>query len=104
VLVEALTGTGGLAVMALGAVLVAHGALAPRTLPLLTLLALASFVPVSEIARISKELADALASVQRIFAVEDEPVLLEDGPAVAVPLSSDGTATPLLQYDTVSFT
>ena len=74
VLVEALMGAGGLVVMTLGAVLVAHGQLTATTVPVLTLLAMASFVPVSEIARIGKELADALASARRIFTVEDEPV------------------------------
>ena len=73
-------GAGGLVVMTLGAVLVAHGHLTASTVPVLTLLAMASFVPVSEIARIGKELADALASARRIFAVEDEPVTVQDGP------------------------
>ena len=75
VLVEALMGTGSLAVLTSGAVLVSQGGLAAPVLPLLTLLAQTSFVPVSEIAKIGKELADSLASARRLFAVEDEPVL-----------------------------
>jgi ATP-binding cassette subfamily C protein CydCD len=103
VLVEALMGSGGLAVMALGALLVAQGSLDASTLPLLTLLALASFVPVSEVARIGKELADTLASARRIFAVQDEPVPVVDGPGVPMPLASNGTGVPLIQYEGVSF-
>ncbi|HEY7495496.1 MAG TPA: ABC transporter ATP-binding protein [Candidatus Tectomicrobia bacterium] len=103
VLVEALMGTGGLAVMTLGALLVTRGALEASTLPLLTLLALASFVPVSEIARIGKELADTLASARRIFAVQDEPVPVVDGPGVISFLPGRDMGVPLIQYEGVSF-
>jgi ATP-binding cassette subfamily C protein CydCD len=103
VLVEALMGTGGLAVMTVGALLVTGGSLDASVLPLLTLLALASFIPVSEIARIGKELADTLASARRIFAVEDEPVPVTDGPGVHTPMSHNGTGVPLVQYEGVSF-
>jgi ATP-binding cassette subfamily C protein CydCD len=101
VFVEALMGTGGLVVMTLGAFLVTNKRLEASTLPLLTLLALTSFVPVAEIARIGKELADALASARRIFAVEDEPVPVTDGPGVL--LTSNGADALLIQYDGVSF-
>jgi ATP-binding cassette subfamily C protein CydCD len=104
VLVEALMGAGGLVVMTLGAVLVAHGQLPASTVPVLTLLAMASFVPVSEIARIGKELSDALASARRIFTVEDEPVPVQDGPGRAVALSHHGTSEPVLCYEEVGFT
>ena len=104
VLVEALMGSGGLVVMTLGAVLVAHGQLTASTVPVLTLLAMASFVPVSEIARIGKELADALASARRIFTVEDEPVPVQDGPGRAVTLSHQDTSEPVLCYEEVGFT
>jgi len=104
VLVEALMGAGGLVVMTLGAILVARGHLAASTVPVLTLLAMASFVPVSEIARIGKELADTLASARRIFAVEDEPVVVQDGPGVAVALARNGASVPVLRYEEVDFT
>jgi ATP-binding cassette subfamily C protein CydCD len=103
VFVEALMGTGGLVVMTVGALLVTRGALEASVLPLLTLLALASFIPVSEIARIGKELADSLASARRIFAVEDEPVPVTDGPELPPPMPQDSTGAPLLRYDGVSF-
>jgi len=70
----------------------------------LTLLAMASFVPVSEIARIGKELSDALASARRLFTVEDEPVPVVDGPGATIVLSHNGTRTPILQYEGVEFT
>src|SRR5215813_12745519 len=104
VLVEALMGVGGLVVMTLGAVLVAHGHLTASTVPVLTLLAMASFVPVSEIARIGKELSDALASARRLFAVEDEPVPVVDGPGVMIALSHNGASIPMIQYEEVEFT
>ena len=91
VFVEALMGTGGLVVMTVGALLVTRGALEASVLPLLTLLALASFIPVSEIARIGKELADSLASARRIFAVEDEPVPVTDGPELPPAITQDST-------------
>ncbi len=103
VLVEALMGLGGLVVMSLGAGLVARGQLAASTVPVLTLLAMASFVPVSEIARIGKELADTLASARRIFAVEDEPVPVQDGPGTTLTLASHGVPAPMLCYERVQF-
>ena len=104
VFVEALMSTGGLVILTLGAILVSQGHLTASTVPVLTLLALASFVPVSEIARIGKELSEALASARRIFAVQDEPVPVVDGPGVAMPLVSNGATMPLVQYDQVGFT
>ncbi len=103
VLVEGLMGAGSLAVLTSGAVLVSQRSLAAAVLPLLTLLAQASFVPVSEIAKIGKELADSLASARRLFAIEDEPVPVADGPGVALALGANGADQPLIQYDGVSF-
>jgi ATP-binding cassette subfamily B protein len=101
--VEALMGLGSLAVLTGGAALVAWGELSAPTLPLLTLLAQASFVPVSEIAKIGKELADSLASARRLFAVEDEPVVIRDGPGAVPALGADGAGRPLIQFHEVSF-
>jgi ATP-binding cassette subfamily C protein CydCD len=103
VFVEALMGTGSLAVLTAGAMLVTQGHLGAAVLPLLTLLAQASFVPVSEIAKIGKELADSLASARRIFAVEDEPVPVTDGPGGALSMGSHSEERPLIQYDSVDF-
>jgi ATP-binding cassette, subfamily B, bacterial len=103
VFVEGLMGAGSLAVLTSGAVLAARGDLAAPVLPLLTLLAQASFVPVSEIAKIGKELADSLASARRVFAVEDEPVPVVDGPGAALSISTNGAGQALIRYDGVSF-
>src|SRR5690606_15428043 len=46
---DAATGLGGLAVVAVGALLVAGGSLDGAILPLLALIAMASFLPISEI-------------------------------------------------------
>src|SRR5438105_1119626 len=66
---EIATGLGGLAVASVGAWLVADNQLAATTLPLLILLALASFLPISEIAQVSRQLADTIASTRRFHAV-----------------------------------
>ena len=63
---EIATGLGGLAVAVVGAWLVAErAARARRLLPLLILLALAAFLPISEIAQVSRQLADTIASTRR---------------------------------------
>ena len=103
VFVEALMGAGSLTVLTSGAVLVSQGGLGAPVLPLLTLLAQASFVPVSEIAKIGKELADSLASARRLFAVEDEPVPVVDGPGATLALGTHGAGQLLIQYDGVNF-
>ena len=79
-LLEVLTGLGGLAVVATGATLAANGAVAPALLPLMTLLAMAAFLPVSEIAQIGRQLADTLGATRRYYALENEPIPVADGP------------------------
>jgi ATP-binding cassette subfamily C protein CydCD len=76
---ELAAGLGGLAIAVIGASLVASGALAPTTLPLLILISVAAFVPVSEIAQVSRQLADTIASTRRLHVVEGEPVAIVDG-------------------------
>jgi ATP-binding cassette subfamily C protein CydCD len=77
---DAVTGLGGLAVAAVGAMLVTHGMVAPTVLPLLVLISIAAFLPVSEIAQVGRQLADTIASTRRLAVVEAEPVLITDGP------------------------
>lgn len=79
-LLEALTGLGGLAVVTVGALLAASGSVEAGLLPLLTLLAMAAFLPVSEIAQIGRQLADTLGAARRYYALEHEPVPVADGP------------------------
>ncbi len=82
--IEVLTGLGGLAVLAVGAVLVTDGRLARAQLPLATVLAVAAFAPVTTIVTVAKELMQTVAAARRYFAIEDEPVPVQDGPGVAV--------------------
>ncbi|MEQ8332603.1 ABC transporter ATP-binding protein [Nisaea sp.] len=79
-LLEALTGLGGLAVVVTGAWLTASGVVEAGVLPLLTILAMAAFLPVSEIAQIGRQLADTLGSTRRVYALNNEPVPVTDGP------------------------
>ena len=79
-LLEVLTGFGGLAVVVSGTVMVQHGEVSSGILPLLTLLAMSAFLPVSEIAQIGRQLADTLGSTRRYYALENEPISVVDGP------------------------
>lgn len=79
-LLEVLTGLGGLAVVVTGGTIAARGGLDPALLPLLTLLAMAAFLPVSEIAQIGRQLADTLGATRRVYALDNEPVPVRDGP------------------------
>jgi len=79
VVLESLTGLGGLAVAAVGAMLVVHGMIAPTMLPLLVLITVSAFLPVSEIAQVGRQLADTIASTRRLAVVQNEKVLITDG-------------------------
>jgi ATP-binding cassette, subfamily B, bacterial len=81
-LVEILTGLGGLAVVATGAALAAQGTIDPASLPLLALLAMAAFLPVSEIAHVGRQLADTMGATRRVYGLAQEPVPVTDGPGV----------------------
>lgn len=98
-LLEVFTGLGGLTVVLTGAALAAEGAVDPAVLPLLTLLAMAAFLPVSEIAQVGRQLADTLGATRRIYALANEPVPVTDGPGV--PKSAGAVSVALEQ---VSFT
>ena len=78
-LLEVLTGWGGLAVVSTGAMLTTSGSLDAGLLPLLTILAMSAFLPVSEIAQIGRQLADTMGATRRIYALENEPVVIDDG-------------------------
>ena len=113
VLLEMATGLGGLAVVAVGAHQVSVGGLAAGYLPLLTLLAMAAFLPISEIANIGRQLADTLGATRRLYAVHEEEVPIQDGPGIVpeaaaglsfkgVDFCYAGSKTPALEN--VSFT
>ncbi len=78
-LLEIFTGLGGLSVVISGALLVNSGSLDPGILPLLTILAMAAFLPISEIAEIGRQLADTLGATRRVYALEREPIPVRDG-------------------------
>jgi ATP-binding cassette subfamily C protein CydCD len=82
-LLEVTTSLGGLAVVTVGGMLTAGGQIESGVLPLLTILALSAFLPVSEIAQIGRQLADTLGSTRRIYAIHAEQVTVEDGPGVS---------------------
>jgi ATP-binding cassette subfamily C protein CydCD len=91
-IIDIMTGLGTLAVLATGAYLVTIHALDRTHLPLVTLLALASFAPVLNLATVSRQLAETIAAARRVFAVHDEPVAVRDGPGV-----------PAIEVPTVAF-
>ena len=86
---EAVTGLGGLAVILAGAWLAAAGRLDAALLPLLTLLALAAFIPLWEVSQVGRQLADTLGATRRVHAIQTEPVPVRDGPGVPGPRASD---------------
>jgi ATP-binding cassette subfamily C protein CydCD len=98
---EIATGLGGLTVIATGAALTAAGRLDAVVLPLLALLAMSAFIPVWEIAQVSRQLADTLGAARRVHAVHREPVPVRDGPGVTPAAVSTGVA---LEMSDVRFT
>ena len=90
---ELAAGLGGLAVAVTGGLQVAAGTLSAGMLPLLVLIALATFLPVSEISQVSRQLADTIAATRRLHVVSHEPVPVNDGPADA-PVSTQACRWP----------
>lgn len=99
-LVEVMTSLGGLAIVLMGAKLVASGAMEATYLPLLTLLAMAAFLPISEIADIGRQLADTLGATRRLHAVHAEPVPVRDGPLES---AFDKSGPAEIGFEDVSF-
>ncbi len=82
---ELAMGLGGLTVLGSGAIFVRQGSLDANLLPMLSIIALLSFLPVSEVTQVARELADTLGASRRVFAVHDEPVTVTDGVGINVP-------------------
>jgi ATP-binding cassette subfamily C protein CydCD len=97
---EVVTGLGGLAVAVVGARLAAEHQLMATTLPLLILLALASFLPISEIAQVGRQLADTIASTRRYYTVQREKPAVVDGP-LRPPAPVGGSS---IRFERVGFT
>jgi len=100
-LLEVLTGLGGLATVVVGGLLAQQGRVDAAALPLFSLLAMAAFLPVSEIAQIGRQLADTLGATRRIYALMNEPVPVTDG--VGVPKAGRRAETGLV-LENVAFT
>jgi ATP-binding cassette subfamily C protein CydCD len=96
---ETVTGLGGLAVAVVGARLAAEHHLAPTMLPLLILISLSSFLPISEIANVSRQLADTIASTRRLYAVHREAPAVTDG-RLCPPEPAGGSA---VRFENTSF-
>ena len=103
-ILEIATGLGGLVVAVSGAYLVSKGSLDRTLLPLLTLISMSAFLPVSEIAHIGRQLADTLGATRRLYAVRNEPIIVRDGPGVS--RITEATQIPLtidLEMEQVKF-
>ena len=100
---EAMMGLGSLAVLAMGVWLVLDGQIERTLLPLVSVLALASFNPVTELARTMKQMMETLAASRRILAVHDEPVPVQDGPAVMKSVDGELADTPSIDFEEVAF-
>ena len=98
-LIETATGLGGLAVVLAGTAWISAGWLEAAMLPLLAILAMATFLPVSEIAHIGRQLADTLGATRRLHAVHSAPVTVQDGPG-----AEPAQGAPALEMTGVGFT
>ena len=102
--IEAMMGIGGLAVLAMGVWLVLEGQLERTHLPAVSVLALASFSPVTELARTMKQMMETLAASRRILAIHDEPVPVRDGPGVSTDGRDQDSTRPTVEFEQVAFT
>jgi ATP-binding cassette subfamily B protein len=101
--IEAMTGLGGLAVLTTGIWMVIQGDLARHQLPLVTILSMSAFAPISDLARTMKYLMETLAAARRVFAVHDEPVPVQDGPGVSLPTARSGAEEVSIAFEHVHF-
>ena len=101
---ETMMGLGGLAVLATGVWLVLDGQLARAQLPLVSVLALASFSPVTELARNMKQMMGTLASSRRVLTIHDEAAAVQDGPGVPAEEGGRLSTRPSVEFKGVGFT
>jgi ATP-binding cassette subfamily C protein CydCD len=100
---ELVTGFGGLTVAVVGVSLVSNGSLDPGLLPLMTLITMSAFLPISEISTVGRLLADTIGSTRRIYAVQLEPVPVTDGSVKQVANTGVGLADVEFSYDFTDF-
>ena len=103
VMLDGLTGLGGLSVLAIGGALAVRGDLDPTLAPLLTLLAMGAFLPVAELAQVGRRLGDTLGATRRLTSVHNEQPSVVDGPnalpAIAAQPSAASLATVRFSYE-----
>ncbi|MCZ6538379.1 MAG: ATP-binding cassette domain-containing protein, partial [Chloroflexi bacterium] len=103
IFLEVVTGLGGLSIAVVGATLVSNNTLDPGILPLMTLLAMSAFLPISEISTVGRLLADTIGSTRRIYAVQLEPVPVTDGQVEEIEGTGIGLADVEFSYDFTDF-
>ncbi len=96
---EVISSLGTLAVLLTGAYLSQTQGLAVGTVPLMALIAVSAFLPLTELAQTARQLADSLASTRRLDAIESEPVLIKDGPQHL----QEHRQGPAIHFDRVNF-
>jgi ATP-binding cassette subfamily B protein len=94
--IDAMVGLGGLSIVLAGAALAAAGALPAAQIPLLALVGMAAFLPVSEIAQVSRQLADTYGATARLRAIHAETPAVAD-PAAPRTLPPGGAGTIALR-------
>ena len=103
IFLEVVTGLGGLSIAVVGATLVSSNTLDPGILPLMTLLAMSAFLPISEISTVGRLLADTIGSTRRIYSVQLEPVPVTDGKIEQVRGTGIGLDSVEFSYDFTDF-
>ena len=98
-LTEGCSMLGSLTVLVVGVLMVGKGLLPSHQLPLMLLMASAAFGPVINIAKVAKQVAMIMASADRVFAVLDEPAIVEEYPDVKVV----GSIEPTVAFEDVTF-
>ena len=103
-LIESAMGLGGILVLGLGAYLVTNGDMSVSVLPLVSIIAYTTFIPVSEVAQVGRQLSDAIGSARRIFSIHDEPVTILDGAGIEVKSKNASLATSgAISFSDVTF-
>lgn len=100
---EIVTGLGGLVIVMTGAYLASKGEISDALLPMLTLLAMSAFLPVSEIAQVGRQLANTLGATRRLHAVQSTAVAVTDGPGVHVTCGVNKSTVAALEMNDVNF-
>ena len=102
IIIELLMGFAGLLVVSVGSFLVGQETMNPLLLPLATILVMSTFLPISEIAQTSRNLADTLGATRRIYSIHQEPVVIKDG-YKNITLIKNKSASNILDFKNTSF-